>query len=616
MQKQKNWNGVDKMKIRVSDYLTQELTNASGNKIFMITGGMIMFLTDAVYKLHEEKGLDFYCFHHEQATSMAAEAYARTSGKLGVAYVTAGPAALNTLTGVVGAYVDRSPCIVVSGQSKVSQAHVTVPRQFSLQGFNTLPIFEKVTKYAVLLDDISKIKYEIHKAIHIACAQPLGPVWIECPIDIQGAYFDPDDYEDFIPSSANTTTYKIEQLKDIVNTLKNADRPAILAGAGIRQANLVDAFNELVKLLKIPVTTTRMGMDIIDHENEYFVGRPGTYGDRTGNFTVQNSDVLLVLGCRLGIGVIGHDYEQFAPDTQKIIIDIDPKEFDKPSISAKDTCIEANLQDLIPQLIDELKSSDYNKNYTDWLELTHMWKNKYQVDLEEYANLDEINSYHFMGQFAKKVGSNALFSVDTGSCFHVHAQAFKVKYGQRHIITGGLSTMGYSPSSVGVAISAIDTEKKDIYCISGDGSIQMNLQEFQTIAYYKLPIKTIILNNNGYLLIRLTQKNFCENRLIGESNKNGVGFPSMEKVADLYGIKYMSIRTMKELHSKIDELIAYDGPMICDVFTPKEQLLIPRVASKKLNDGKMVSMPYDDMFPFLERDEYEINKKMALKCKS
>lgn len=605
------------MKIRVADYITQTLAEASGNKMFMITGGMIMFLTDAVYKFHKENGLEYYCFHHEQAASMAAEAYGRTTGKLGVTYVTAGPAALNTLTSVVGAYVDRSPCIIVAGQSKVSQAHVTIPRQFSLQGFNTQPIFEQVTKYAVLLDDISKIKYEIQKAIYMAFEQPVGPVWVECPIDIQGAMFDPDKYEDFIPPKKEKLTYTKEQLKEIVDALKNADRPTILAGAGIRQSNMVEDFRELIKFLNIPVTTTRMGMDIIDHEDEIFVGRPGTYGDRTGNYTVQNSDVLLVLGCRLSIGVIGHDYDKFAPDTKKIIIDVDPKEFQKPSIMAQDVCIEANLQDLIPELIKELKNSEYdNIKSKKWLELTKTWKDKYPVDMDEYANLDEINSYHFMGQFSEKVGKNALFAVDTGSCFHVHAQAFKVKYGQRHIITGGLSTMGYSPSSIGVAVSSSKDEKRDIYCISGDGSIQMNLQEFQTISHYNLPIKTLIINNDGYLLIRLTQKNFCESRLIGESDQNGVSFPNMKKVADLYNIKYMSIQTMQELHSKIDELIAYDGPMICEIFTPREQLLIPRVASKKLDSGQIVSMPYDDMFPFLERGEYETNKKMAQECKN
>ena len=604
------------MEIRVADYLTQELAKVSDNKIFMITGGMIMFLTDAVYKMHKENNLDFYCFHHEQAASMAAEAYGRASGKLGVTYVTAGPAALNTLTSVVGAYVDRSPCIVVSGQSKVEQTKITSPRQFSLQGFNTLPIFDQVTKYAAILDDVSKIKYEIQKAIYMAFQQPVGPVWVECPLDIQGATFEPDKYDNFIEPIKDKKTYTKEDIQGIVSELIKADRPVILAGAGVRQSDTIKELNKLSKLLSVPLTTTRMGMDIVDNDDEFFVGKPGTYGDRTGNYAVQNADALLVLGCRLSVGVIGHDYENFAVDAKKMIVDVDPMEFEKPSISSNDLCIEANLKDLLPELIKAIKKSNYNSaKYKNWLDLTKFWQEKYPVDLPEYKDLDELNSYHFMGQFSQKVGADTLFAVDTGSCFHVHAQAFKVKFGQRHIITGGLSTMGYSPSSIGVAVSANDT-KKDTYCISGDGSIQMNLQEFQTISHYKLPIKTIIINNDGYLLIRHTQKNFCEGRLIGESSKNGVGLPSMKKVADLYDIKYMSINSTSELASKIDELIAYNGPMICEVFTPREQLLIPRIASKKLDSGKIISMPYDDMFPFLDRDEYEINKKMAQECKN
>jgi len=604
------------MRIRVADYLTEKLAEASGNKLFMITGGMIMFLTDAVYKLKEEKGLECYCFHHEQAASMAAEAYGRVTGKLGVTFVTAGPAALNTLTSVVGAYVDRSPSIVVSGQSKVSQAHVVEPRQFSLQGFNTIPIFEQVTKYAVLLDDVSKIKYEIEKAIYLALKQPVGPVWIECPIDIQGSYFDPDEFEGFT-SKEEVVHSLFNEVDKIINILLTSNRPTIIAGAGIRQSDMVNEFLTLVNLLKIPVTTTRMGMDIIDHKDDYFVGRPGTYGDRTGNYSVQNADVLLVLGSRLSIGVIGHDYDKFAPNAKKIIIDVDPQEFKKPSILDTDVCIEANLQDIIPLLIEKVKSSSFSSDkYIKWLNLTKQWKLKYPVNIPEYKNSNEINSYHFMNKFSKKTSEHDLFAVDTGSCFHVHAQAFEVKFGQRHIITGGLSTMGYSPSSIGVAVSANKSIDQDIYCISGDGSIQMNLQEFQTIAYNKLPVKTIILNNDGYLLIRLSQKNFLDGRLIGEGKDSGGDFPSMEKVANLYGIKYMSITNTEELDSKIDELIAHKGAIICEIFTQKEQLLIPRVASKKLPDGKMVSMAYDDMFPFLPEEEYNQNIKMAQECKN
>ena len=589
------------MNIRVADYLTQKLAEVSGYKLFMITGGMIMHLTDAVYK--QKDTLDTYFFHHEQAATMAAEAYARYSKKIGVVYVTAGPAALNTLTGVVGAYVDRSPCIIVSGQSKVEQVHITTPRQFSLQGFNTLPIFEQVTKFAVVLDDIHKIKYNIEKAIYMAHQAPFGPVWIECPIDIQGATFDPDLYDDFIPEPllAKNEACNIEL---IIQELKKAKRPVILLGAGVQQANAVKEANEIANTFGIPIVTTRMGMDILDHEHLNFIGRPGTYGDRAGNFAVQNSDVLLVLGSRLSIGLIGHDYKAFAPNSKIILVEIDPKEFEKPSVE-KAIKIVCDVKVCMRLLLENFQPN--KESYITWLRKAQEWKEKYPVDLPEYVNETEgVNSYHFMRVFSDNLDKNAVIVTDTGSCFHVHAQAFKVKFGQRHIITGGLSTMGYSPASIGVAALAKD-EKKDVYCISGDGSIQMNLQEFQTIAHYRLPIKTIILNNNGYLLIRHTQNNFMEGRLIGESSSTGLSTPSMTKVAELYGIKYIGVSDLGEMNEKIKELIAFKGPMIFEIMTPTNQLLIPRVASKKLDDGKMISMPYDDMFPFLPRDEYEAN---------
>lgn len=585
------------MKIRVADYLTQKLAEVSGNKLFMITGGMIMHLTDAVYK--KKDTIDTYFFHHEQAATMAAEAYARYSKKIGVVYVTAGPAALNTLTGVVGAYVDRSPCIIVSGQSKVEQVHVTTPRQFSLQGFNTLPIFEQVTKFAVILDDITQIKYNIEKAISIASQAPFGPVWIECPIDIQGAMFDPEEYEGFKANHA-VMQHPIN-VQQIIEALNKAKRPVILMGAGIQQANAVQEANTIADTFGIPIVTTRMGMDILDHEHVNFIGRPGTYGDRAGNFAVQNSDLLLVLGSRLSIGLIGHDYQNFAPNSKIILVEIDPNEFEKPSV-IKAIKILGDVKEVMNLLIQNFHPK--KEHYLKWLEKAQAWKQNYPVDLTEYLNEKEgVNSYHFMRVFSEYLTSNDVIVTDTGSCFHVHAQAFKVKFGQRHIITGGLSTMGYSPASIGVAALAKDSHK-DVYCISGDGSIQMNLQEFQTIAHYKLPIKTIILNNNGYLLIRHTQNNFMEGRLFGESSDTGVSTPPMKKVAELYNIKYLAVSNLDEMEDKIKELIAYNGAVIFEVITPSNQLLIPRVASKKLDDGQIISMPFDDMYPFLPRDEY------------
>ncbi|OGR33842.1 MAG: hypothetical protein A2091_02545 [Desulfuromonadales bacterium GWD2_61_12] len=588
------------MKMRVSDYLVDRLYRAGAEHAFLITGGMIMHLTDALLQHGKQK---FICCHHEQSASMAAEAYGRYVGTLGVAYVTAGPAALNTLTGVVGAFVDRSPCIIVAGQSKVSQAKITGPRQFALQGFNTLPLFEQVTKYAVMLDDVSRVRYEVEKCIHLAMAHPVGPVWIECPIDIQGALFDPDLCEGFTPPPRELDrTTLLAQVDEVVAAIKSSRRPCFLLGAGVRQSGAVAELTDLIGSANIPVLASRLGMDLMANDHPLFVGRPGTYGDRPANFTVQNSDLMIVVGCRLGVGLIGYDYQNFAPHARKVVVDIDPAELNKPSVTP-DIAILADALDFTVLLRQRL--GDYRFGNQPWVDKTQDWKRRYPVDLPEYEKETEgINSYHFMGLFSDAMEEGDLFVLDTGSCFHVHAQAFQVKRGQRHIITGGLSTMGYMPGAIGVAAAS---QGRDVYCITGDGSIQMNLQELETIAHNQMPIKIIVLNNNGYLLIRHSQNNFMNGRLIGESPSSGVSFPDMKKIANAYGIAYQKIAVTSELSSSLQRLKNHRGPLICEVITPANQLLIPRVASKALPDGTMVSMPYDDMFPFLPREEYADN---------
>lgn len=589
------------MKMRVADYIVDRLYKAGAEKSFLITGGMIMHLTDALLTHGKQK---FVCCHHEQSATMAAEAYGRYTGKLGVAYVTAGPAALNTLTGVVGAFVDRAPCIVVAGQSKVSQAKVTKPRQFALQGFNTLPIFEQVTKYAVMLEDVTKVKYEVEKCIHIAMAHPVGPVWIECPIDIQAASFDPDDYDGYVPPvQIDPLNSEFErQVEAAAQAIKSSKRPFFLLGAGVRLAEAVEKTRSLVEKIRVPVLTSRLGMDLIEHESPFFVGRPGTYGDRAANFTIQNADLMIVLGCRLSVGLIGYDYQNFAPHAQKIVVDVDPLELEKPSI-VPDLAICGDVGAFVDRL--SLKLDGFVMKNINWLDKTQEWKRCYPVDLPEYAEeKNGINSYHFMTLFSEKMKEDDLFVLDTGSCFHVHAQAFRVKHGQRHIITGGLSTMGYMPGAIGVAAASCG---KDVYCVTGDGSIQMNLQELETIVHNSLPVKIIVLNNNGYLLIRHSQNNFMEGRLIGESAATGVSFPDMEKISAAYGIPFVRISSTSELDEKLNAVINQVGPIVCEVMTPENQLLIPRVASRALPDGTMVSMPYDDMFPFLSREEYDSN---------
>jgi acetolactate synthase I/II/III large subunit len=590
------------MRMRVADYITNKLFEAGGEHVFLVTGGMIMHLTDALYQ-HPKQ--NFISCHHEQAAAMAADAYGRFTGKLGVAYVTAGPGALNTITGVAGAYVDSAPCVIVAGNSKVSLAKIKGPRQFPLQGFDTLSMFKPITKYAVMIEEISQVKYEVEKCIHIATSHRVGPVYLEVPVDIQGAYFDPADYKGYENVEAEKVIdldFIKRQVVEVAQAIKSSKRPCLLVGAGVRHAGAIDAFHQFIEKANIPTLTSRLGMDLINHEHPLFIGRPGTYGDRPANFAVQNSDLLLTVGCRLGIGLVGYDFQDFAGSAKKIIVDIDEKELEKPSVVA-DIAIKADAKLFFELLIEQFQS--YSLEDDEWLKQAQYWKERYPVDLPEYLEeKDGINSYHFTSVFSEKASKDSVFVLDTGSCFHVHAQAFKVKYGQRHIITGGLSTMGYSPASTGVAAA---NGSGEVYCITGDGSIMMNLQEMQTVSTNKLPIKFVVFNNNGYLLIRHTQNNFMEGRFIGESPQSGVGFPDMAKIADAFGLHYMKISNLDELDQKTDELLSYEGAMICEVMTPSNQLLIPRVSSKKLEDGTMISMPYDDMFPFLPRDEYQEN---------
>lgn len=585
--------------MRVADYLTDALYRAGGEKVFMITGGMIMHLTDALYQHGAQQWI---CCHHEQAAVMAAEGYGRYSNRLGVAYVTAGPGALNTLTGVVGAYVDNAPLVVVSGQSKLSQATVTSCRQFALQGFNTMPLFSQVTKYAVMLSDVTTVRYEVEKAVHLATTGRKGPVWIECPIDIQAMAFDPEAYEGFTPPDGPVYADDAAQAAgQVLEALEGAERPCFLFGAGVRAADATKAMDEAVRTLGVPALTSRLGMDLMAFEDPHYVGRPGTYGDRPANFAVQNCDLLVVVGCRLGIGLVGYDFENFAKNARVIMVDIDPDEMDKPSV-VPDVKLHVDAGDFLTQLAAAAKGREHRSAW--WLARTQDWKRRYPVDLPEYTKTPQyVNSYHFTRVLSEHLEEGSVVTLDTGSCFHVHAQAFKVKQGQRHIITGGLSTMGYCPAATGVAAA----HGGPVYCVTGDGSFQFNIQELQTVRHYNLPIKFVLFNNNGYLLIRLTQNNFQGGRHIGTHAETGVSFPDLKALTAAYGIDYMRIDANAGLEAGIKALVAHPGPVLCEVMTPPDQVLQPRVASKQLKDGTMVSMPYDHMFPFLPEEEYLAN---------
>ncbi len=589
----------------VSDYIFKFLSSKGVDTIFMITGGQAMFLNDAVFR---NKKLKYICGHHEQALGMSADAYGRITGKLGVSLVTAGPAAINILNGVVGGWVDSSPMMVISGQSALSFVQYqqkTKIRQFGIQGINIKPLVEKITKYFVTVDDPSLIQYYMQKAYYLALNGRPGPVWIEVPLDIQRMEVPEKLLKEFVPEESNDVDSSLSsKVKETLEMLSKSKHPILFAGQGIRLGYAFDEFNRTVKKLQIPVITSRLGIDLIDSDNELYVGRPGTYGERAAHFAIQNSDLILVVGSRLSTSTVGHNSKEFGKNAKKIVVDIDIEELEKPGVDIFlkiHSDIKLFLKELLKQLI-KYKLPDY-KN---WIKRCNFWKNKYPTVLPEYKNEKPINSYYFTSKLSQMADAKDMILVDTGSCFHVACQVWKIKKNQRFLTTGGISSMGYWAAGIGACLA---NNRGNTIVITGDGSLQFNIQEFATIKYNNLPIKVFIFNNNGYLLIRHTQKNFMEGRLMGESTKNGVWCPDSLKIATSYGIKGVRINSIDEIEKKVREVLDYKGPVICDVMTPYWQLLIPRTASEKRSDGTLVPKPYEDMFPFLDRKEFrQVNR--------
>lgn len=590
----------EKKLIRVADYIADFIAKQNVKNIFMIVGGMSMHLVDALGR-HEK--LKYTCMHHEQALVMAAECSARETDNIGVACVTAGPGATNTLTGVVGAYFDSTPCIILSGQTKAKEVRYDGIRQFGIQGFETLPIFKHVTKYAVMIDDPQSIRYHMEKSLYIAKSGRPGPVWIEIPADIQGTLVDPAQLAGFTPPDESEKFKKelSEKLPQLIEMIKNSKRPLFLFGNGIRTSNTVSLAISTAEKLQIPIITSRLAIDIIHSDHPLFVGRPGLYGDRASHFAIQNADLLISIGCRHCISLIGYNYKEFAKHAKKVVIDIEAAELKKPTL-VPDLPINCDAKMFLEQLLAHIEKLPENKHES-WVRKCVEWRENYPVTIPEYSDDSKgINSYYFTEVLSKHMGEGDTLVLDTSSCFHVVSQAIKIKKGQRFMTTGGLSTMGYGlPAAVGVAVSKVNGQ---VICIVGDGSLQMNIQELQTMAYYKLPIKLFVWNNNGYLLIRHTQNNFM-GKLIGESPQTGLGCPDMEKIAWAYGIKFIRVAKVSKLDDAIKQTLDFKGPMICEIITPENQLIVPRVASQKMPDGKMVSKPYDDMFPFLDKDVYE-----------
>lgn len=586
--------------MNVSEFIFDYYNKKGVDSVFMVTGGQAMYLDDAVASNGK---FNVICHHHEQACAMAADAYGRIKNKPAITLVTAGPGSVNAMNGVVGGYTDSSPMIVISGQANLSFVEYqekTNIRQFGVQGIYIKPLVQNVVKYFITIDDVTKVEYYLEKAYQAATTGRPGPVWIDVPLDIQRTEIPLDKQIPVEVEKNYIDEYVLDKtVKSAIDKLKIAKRPVFLVGQGVSLAGARKNFLDLVEKAKVPVITSRLGIDLIPSDSKYYVGRPGNYGERSANFGIQNADLIISIGCRLASSTVGHTPSMFGKNAYKIIIDIDQKELDKPGVDVQEkACLDCKV--FIDALIRELNSVIL-PDYSEWISLTNEWKEKYPVCQPEYKDEKPVNSYYFVNELSKLSPDTANILVDTGSCFHVACQTWKIKKGQQFLTTGGLSSMGYWCAGIGACIA---NDRKETIVITGDGSLQMNIQEFAPIHHNNLPIKTFILNNNGYLLIRSTQKNFME-RYIGEGPNSGVWCPDTAKIAAAYEIPYFKIDSVDKIEETVKKVFETKGPVICEVMTPEWQLLVPRITSEKMPDGRLVAHEYSDMFPFLDREEYK-----------
>lgn len=593
------------MQIRVADFIADFLVGKGIKHLFTVTGGGAMHLNDAFG--HNQNILNIYN-HHEQACAMAAEGYARLTGNIAAVCVTTGPGGTNAITGVMGAYVDSIPMLVFSGQVKYETTVYSTGlplRQLGDQEFDIIGSVRNMTKYAETVVNPKTILFHLERAYYLATHGRKGPCWLDIPLDIQAAIIETKELVQYNPIlDEQEIPHRVAQetIEKVLKLIRESKRPVIMAGSGIRLSGAHDQFIQMVNQLNIPVCTPWNSHDNIWNDHPMYSGRPGNMGERVGNFVVQNSDLLISIGSRLSIRQVSYNWEYFAREAYKVMVDIDPYELKKPTLDI-DLPIHADAKDFINTILETL-GGEVLPEKTEWLAWCRDKKAKYPVILPEYyEKKSPVNPYCFLDSLFKKLEENQVVVTGNGSACVTTFQAAYLKKGQRLFHNSGCASMGYGiPAAIGACMAS---EGKKIICLDGDGSFQMNLQELQTIVHNKLPIIIFLFNNNGYHSIRQTQTNFFGEPLVGVDSKSGVSFPDAKKIAYAYDIEFARIEKLEELDSTIAHAVAYgNGPFLCEVMIDPEQTFSPKLSSRKLESGRMISSPLEDMAPFLPREEF------------
>lgn len=584
--------------MRVADYIADFFVQQGIKDIFLVSGGGMMYLLDG---LACNKNINVICTHHEQAAAMAGVGYAKLNEKPAVVYVTTGCGATNAITGLLDAWQDNVPVIFVSGQSKRKESirGSGVPlRQFGVQEVDIFPVVQSLTKYSVFIDDPSKVRQYLVDAWQTAISGRPGPVWLDVPLDVQAAEVLQDALLEVTMPSIDVPTASAADINYVHTQLEKAKRPIIVVGQGVRIARAGAMLQKVIEKYNVPIVASRLGIDILPTDHYLNIGRIGNKGDRAGNFALQNADFVLAIGSRLSVSSTGHEYEKFARNATLAVVDIDLQEHTKKTVHIN-RFIHSDAAYFLDRM---LLHEDSKRNLSEWVQCCQRWKTVFSVFRLEYNKPNsKINMYRFMEVLNGLLPDNAVVVSDAGSTFYVVSQALNIQKGQRYVTSGGQADMGYGlPAVIGASVAR---KKGDIIGIIGDGSFQMNIQELQTIVHYQLPVKLFVMNNDGYLAIRTTQNKFFEGRLLGTDKSSGVSFPALRKIAAAYGIPFKKIKRTVDLETGIRETIQQEGPVLCEVCCLANQDIVT-VSSMQREDGTMVSKPLEDMYPFLDRQQF------------
>lgn len=604
--------------MKLSDYVIQYLEKLNIRHMFMLPGGGAMHLNDSLGK---SKKIQYVVCLHEQACSIAAEAYARVTNKPGLLMVTTGPGGTNAITGVAAAYVESTPMIVLSGQVKrADMINGQGIRQQGMQELDIISIVKSITKYAALVTEPEDIRYHLDRAVYEATTGRKGPVWLDIPLDVQAIQIEEDKLAGWQPEQADKEISKKQeelleqQVLQVIEHLNHSERPVLLAGNGIRLSGGIDMFHQMVDELQIPVLTTWNGIDLIEDTHPLFFGRPGGMGQRYANFVQQNSDFFLSVGARMNLLQTGYNFDGFARAACKIMVDIDENELHKTNVRPDlAVCVDAKrFMELLLKHKDKIKRKDYSR----WISYANRVKKKYPVVTEEaWSQKELVNTYALLDAITEQMQPEDIYvSGSSGTCIDVSMQTFRVKKGQRVFSTKGLASMGFGvPAAIGACLAG---NRRRTVCVNGDGGFQMNIQELETIRRLNLPVKIFVLNNQGYAQIHATQKNIFGGHYVACDEESNLTLSPVLDVAKAYRLKTVQIVHNSELEEKVREVLEYEGPVICEVMVPIELSALPKQVSYKRQDGQMESLPLEYMNPMLPEEEMRENMLIEMFQKS